>query len=256
MSFVSEVGHVALNGGGDNSVQSNVALNNNVVDNNFNYGRKELAIESGDSDVDQNKQENSNGVPDGSPRNQSLSCPNPPGTALPTPNSSQQGGAPEQSQNPSPGLIVNANTSSMKPVSMSLQSTPPATDNIFSNEFIQSVANGLDEFVDVELFRGDGGLNFERSFGQWFAPNASSVNSVSMSLQSMPPATDNIFSDEFIQSVANGLDEFVDVGLFRGDGDLDFERDFGQWFVPDDEMEPDGEPGFWQWFKDSHEYED
>ncbi|KAF8171435.1 hypothetical protein K438DRAFT_1773272 [Mycena galopus ATCC 62051] len=35
-------------------------------------------------------------------------------------------------------------------------------------------------------------------------------------------------------SVVNGLDEFVDVGLFRGDGDLNFERDFGQWFNPDD----------------------
>jgi collagen type III alpha len=49
-----------------------------------------------------------------------------------------------------------------------------------------------------------------------------------------PSATDNLFTRDFIQSVANGLDEFVDVGLFRGDGDLNFERDFGQWFNPDD----------------------
>ncbi|KAF7353449.1 hypothetical protein MSAN_01534100 [Mycena sanguinolenta] len=40
-----------------------------------------------------------------------------------------------------------------------------------------------------------------------------------------PPATR--------QCVANGPGEFVDVGLFRGDGDLNFERDFGQWFNPD-----------------------
>jgi hypothetical protein len=43
-----------------------------------------------------------------------------------------------------------------------------------------------------------------------------------------------LFSGEFIRSVANGLDEFVDIGLFRSDGDLNFERDFGQWFNPDD----------------------
>ncbi|KAJ7834554.1 hypothetical protein B0H14DRAFT_3461987 [Mycena olivaceomarginata] len=50
----------------------------------------------------------------------------------------------------------------------------------------------------------------------------------------LPTPTDNLFSAEFIQSVATGLDEFVDIGLFRGDADLDFERDFGRWFNPDD----------------------
>ncbi|KAJ7723865.1 hypothetical protein B0H14DRAFT_3621871 [Mycena olivaceomarginata] len=49
-----------------------------------------------------------------------------------------------------------------------------------------------------------------------------------------PPSPGNLFSGEFIRSVANGLDEFVDIGLFRSDGDLNFERDFGQWFNPDD----------------------
>ncbi|KAJ7268287.1 hypothetical protein C8J57DRAFT_1324828, partial [Mycena rebaudengoi] len=48
-----------------------------------------------------------------------------------------------------------------------------------------------------------------------------------------PTSMVNLFSTDFIQSIANGLDEF-DVGLFRGDGDLNFERDFGQWFNPDD----------------------
>ncbi|KAF8187014.1 hypothetical protein K438DRAFT_1973195 [Mycena galopus ATCC 62051] len=63
--------------------------------------------------------------------------------------------------------------------------------------------------------------------------NPGAINIVGFPLPA-PSATENLFSREFIESVANGLDEFVDVGLFRGDGDLDFERDFGQWFNPDD----------------------
>jgi collagen type III alpha len=42
----------------------------------------------------------------------------------------------------------------------------------------------------------------------------------------------NIFSTDFIQSVASSLDEF-DPGIFRPDGDINFERDFGQWFNQD-----------------------
>ncbi|KAF7353451.1 hypothetical protein MSAN_01534300 [Mycena sanguinolenta] len=68
--------------------------------------------------------------------------------------------------------------------------------------------------------------------------NASSASAVDPALtMPLPPAqtaADNLFGNDFIQSVADGLDEFVDVGLFRGDGDLNFERDFGQWFNPDD----------------------
>jgi collagen type III alpha len=73
---------------------------------------------------------------------------------------------------PSPGLLMNPNTVSMNPVAMPLPPAPPsATETLFTNDFIQSVANGLDEFVDVGLFRGDGDLNFERDFGQWFNPD-------------------------------------------------------------------------------------
>lgn len=129
---------------------------------------------------DQNKQDKgpTNGLPDGSPRNQPLSGPNP-GTAPPTPNSSGQQGPPGQGQGqqqnmppaPSPGLMINPNPGSMNPVAMPLPPAPPSTENIFSTDFMQSVANGLDEFVDVGLFRGDGDLNFERDFGQWFNPD-------------------------------------------------------------------------------------
>ncbi|KAF8143401.1 hypothetical protein K438DRAFT_2109481 [Mycena galopus ATCC 62051] len=68
------------------------------------------------------------------------------------------------------------------------------------------------------------------------ASSASAVEPapLAMPLPPAPPSAVNLFSSEFIQSVANGLDEFVDVGLFRGDADLNFERDFAQWFNPDD----------------------
>jgi hypothetical protein len=51
-----------------------------------------------------------------------------------------------------------------------------------------------------------------------------------------PPSVDalaNVFSTDFIQSVASSLDEF-DPSVFSSERDLNFERDFGQWFNPDD----------------------
>ncbi|KAJ7460737.1 hypothetical protein FB451DRAFT_1563197 [Mycena latifolia] len=114
----------------------------------------------------------SNGHPEGSPRNQPLSGPNPPGTAPPTPGGPNQGqGQPGQNQNmASPGMLMNPGTSSMNPAAMPLPPPAPPSDTLFSAEFIQSVATGLDEF-DVGLFRGDGDINFERDFGQWFNPD-------------------------------------------------------------------------------------
>ncbi|KAF9260008.1 WD40 repeat-like protein [Marasmius fiardii PR-910] len=48
------------------------------------------------------------------------------------------------------------------------------------------------------------------------------------SLTDMSPA-------DFMDSVASQLKDF-DSGLFIPDGDINFERDFGQWFVPDDTL--------------------
>ncbi|KAJ6485777.1 hypothetical protein C8R45DRAFT_997846 [Mycena sanguinolenta] len=137
---------------------------------------------------DQNKDTKPNGLVDGSPRNQPLANPNAPGTAPPTPNSSgqqqqqqQQQAGQQSQQNPgqqppqqtTPGMIMNPNVNpgAMNTAAMALPPAQNAADNIFGNDFIQSVANGLDEFVDVGLFRGDGDLNFERDFGQWFNPD-------------------------------------------------------------------------------------
>jgi hypothetical protein len=64
----------------------------------------------------------------------------------------------------------------------------------------------------------------------------------------MPPSSDPIqpFSADFIQSGASSLDDFqVDPSIFGSDsGDLNFERDFGQWFTdagPMDLNEKNGE---------------
>jgi len=46
--------------------------------------------------------------------------------------------------------------------------------------------------------------------------------------------SDAIFSSDFINSVASSLDEFDSNMVFRPDGDINFERDFGQWFNGDD----------------------
>ncbi|KAK0489386.1 hypothetical protein IW261DRAFT_412421 [Armillaria novae-zelandiae] len=49
-----------------------------------------------------------------------------------------------------------------------------------------------------------------------------------------PDMSAALFTPDYIQSVANSLDEF-DPSFLRPDGDINFERDFGQWFNhPDD----------------------
>jgi hypothetical protein len=110
---------------------------------------------------------------------------------------------------------------------------------------MQSVASSLDEY-DPGIFRPDGDINFERDFGQWFNQDgmgggqqhnpgprqAQGQISPSPSPLLPDPLPPNIFSTDFIQSVARSLDDF-DPGIFRPDGEIDFERDFGQWFNQD-----------------------
>jgi collagen type III alpha len=72
------------------------------------------------------------------------------------------------------------------------------------------------------------------------APSPSSIlsNPGSMNLGGPSSATGpdamapGLFSNDFIQSVASSL-EGLDAQLFPTDGDLNFERDFGQWFNDD-----------------------
>jgi collagen type III alpha len=52
------------------------------------------------------------------------------------------------------------------------------------------------------------------------------------------PMSSGLFTADFITSVASSLDEFekFDTTIFRPDGDINFERDFGQWFQSEDGM--------------------
>jgi hypothetical protein len=59
--------------------------------------------------------------------------------------------------------------------------------------------------------------------------NPPSMNPSVPSSTAPDPMSSSLFSTDFIQSVASSLDEF-DPSLFRTDGDINFERDFGQWF--------------------------
>ncbi|KAF5379411.1 hypothetical protein D9615_006498 [Tricholomella constricta] len=83
---------------------------------------------------------------------------------------------------------------------------------------------------------GGGGLGVG---GQNMAPSPSSILGGPPSMGGPPSLGGDmsgaIFSSDFIQSVASSLDEFnPDMSMFRPDGDINFERDFGQWFNPDD----------------------
>lgn len=61
----------------------------------------------------------------------------------------------------------------------------------------------------------------QQSQSQGLVPGASS-----------PP---DIFTQDFIQNIANSLDVFGDnSGFLRSDGDINFEREFGQWFNGED----------------------
>ncbi|KJA28224.1 hypothetical protein HYPSUDRAFT_62613 [Hypholoma sublateritium FD-334 SS-4] len=60
---------------------------------------------------------------------------------------------------------------------------------------------------------------------------------MSTSLLGMPPSGGGLSSDDmrlFDNAFMDIGSEFDPSTLFRPDGDINFERDFGQWFIPDD----------------------
>ncbi|THU94913.1 hypothetical protein K435DRAFT_779240 [Dendrothele bispora CBS 962.96] len=59
------------------------------------------------------------------------------------------------------------------------------------------------------------------------------LGSQSMSMGPPSPSNADLFTSEFLNNVAGALDEF-DTNLFRPEGDINFERDFGQWFNRED----------------------
>ncbi|KAM6495173.1 hypothetical protein JOM56_009796 [Amanita muscaria] len=53
------------------------------------------------------------------------------------------------------------------------------------------------------------------------------------SVSQQPVLSGTLFPPDFVQYLSNSLDDF-DSNIFRNDGDINFERDFGQWFNGDD----------------------
>jgi len=49
-----------------------------------------------------------------------------------------------------------------------------------------------------------------------------------------------MFNPEFMNNMTSSLEDFAGADLFRTgpDGDINFERDFGQWFITSDDMGP------------------
>ncbi|KAG6836502.1 hypothetical protein H0H93_007431 [Arthromyces matolae] len=69
---------------------------------------------------------------------------------------------------------------------------------------------------------------------QSMAPSPSAILGGVGDAPSMGLTNQDIFSNDFIQSVAGSLD--FDPSFLQPPGDINFERDFGQWFNPDDAM--------------------
>jgi collagen type III alpha len=60
----------------------------------------------------------------------------------------------------------------MNPATQPTTSLPEVPASFLTNEFMQSVANTLDDFDPQALFRPeDTALNFEQDFREWFNPD-------------------------------------------------------------------------------------
>ncbi|KAK0501757.1 hypothetical protein EDD18DRAFT_748078 [Armillaria luteobubalina] len=126
------------------------------------------------------------------------------------------------------------------PSSSSSSSNPAPPDNDISEppftfEFIRSVANTMERFGPPNHLLPTNCCpvcgTFNHSYLGHFSPSS---NGASAPSSTGPDTSAALFTPDFIQSVANSLDEF-DPSFLRPDGDINFERDFGQWFNhPDD----------------------
>ncbi|KAK0489385.1 hypothetical protein IW261DRAFT_1444734 [Armillaria novae-zelandiae] len=112
---------------------------------------------------------------------------------------------------------------------------PDISEPPFTFEFIRSVADTMEKFdpststhlrSPAKCCPVCGALN--HSCLGHFSPSSNGASSAG------PDMSAALFTPHFIQRVANLLDEF-DPSFPGSDGDINFERDFGQWFNhPDD----------------------
>lgn len=156
---------------------------------------------------------------------------------------------PPKDQNNGPGGPNNAKNPNMPTNHGSPRNHPPNNNNQNNNNSGQTPnANGTGPPTpapgnqQIQNQGGGPGPGQLGVGGQNMAPSPSSLmggppmNVSAMGGQPSLGGADmagGIFSSDFIQSVASSLDE-LDGTLFRPDGDINFERDFGQWFNPDD----------------------
>ncbi|KAK0215884.1 hypothetical protein EDD85DRAFT_444888 [Armillaria nabsnona] len=118
---------------------------------------------------------------------------------------------------------------------LSSSSSNPAPPDIseppFTFEFIRSVANTMEKFDPSIGNRCPICGAWNHSYSEHFS---ASSNGTLAPPSAGPDMSAALFTPDFIQNVANSLDEF-DPSFLRPDGDINFERDFGQWFNhPDD----------------------
>ncbi|KIK93149.1 hypothetical protein PAXRUDRAFT_34206 [Paxillus rubicundulus Ve08.2h10] len=127
---------------------------------------------------DVNKVPGPNGT-EGSPRNQQPPNPTQSGAqGPPNAGSSTQGstapptpsGTSSSMTAPSPSAVING-TPTINPATQPTTSLPEVPTSFLTTDFMQSVANTLDDF-DQSLFRPeDTGINFEQDFREWFNPD-------------------------------------------------------------------------------------
>ncbi|KAJ7065293.1 hypothetical protein C8F01DRAFT_1248890 [Mycena amicta] len=79
-----------------------------------------------------------------------------------------------------------------------------------------------------------GGGNMAPSPGLMINPNTGNPVGMPLPPGSGPGPSEPLFSNEFMQNMASSLDD-VDF-MFRQDSDINFERDFGQWFNSADDV--------------------
>ncbi|KAK7038773.1 hypothetical protein VNI00_010659 [Paramarasmius palmivorus] len=104
-----------------------------------------------------------------------------------------------------------------------------------------AVGGGTNKTTEPTTYEGDAQLGAEAQDTPVSTTPPYLFTTPKKRLLSLSPfSAADMFSNEFMQSVADQLEDF-DSNLFRPDGDINFERDFGQWF--NDPAEPMPQPG-------------
>ncbi|KAF9233745.1 hypothetical protein BU15DRAFT_79811 [Melanogaster broomeanus] len=112
-------------------------------------------------------------------------------------------------------------------------------DTIGDRPDVHTITEGL---ATVNLSGGGGTRSTARATSSSItAPSPSAVvngtptNNPATQPTTLPEVPPSFLSTDFMRSVANTLDDFDPQALFRPeDGEINFERDFREWFNPDD----------------------